>query len=129
MCKILIEAGCDLSHNDSSHKMASHYAKKYGKNEVFDYLSGEYQTLKDQKKIATDSRQESNPEDKAVAKPKKKRESGVGGSVKSNYRLYRSDAFGNSTEVSQNEFEEMLSNYPDLEEMLRNPDEMDLSGL
>ena len=61
MCKILIEAGCDLSHQDTSHKMASHYAKKYTKNEVFDYLSNEYQTLKDQKKIMSDSRQESNP--------------------------------------------------------------------
>lgn len=41
--------------------MASHYAKKYSKNEVFEYLSNEYQTLKDQKKIMSDSRQESNP--------------------------------------------------------------------
>jgi ankyrin repeat protein len=32
MCKMLIEAGCDISHQDSSHKMAGHYAKRYGKN-------------------------------------------------------------------------------------------------
>ena len=42
MCKILIDAGCDLSHQDSFHKLASHYAKKNQKNEVFDYLSTEY---------------------------------------------------------------------------------------
>lgn len=35
MSKILIEAGCDLAHQDSAHKMANHYAKKYGKNEVY----------------------------------------------------------------------------------------------
>jgi hypothetical protein len=35
MCKILIEAGCDLALQDTNHKLASHYAKKYGKNEVF----------------------------------------------------------------------------------------------
>jgi hypothetical protein len=57
MCRILIEAGCDLSLQDSSHKMASHYAKKYNKNEVFEYLTNEYQILKDQKKIQTDSLQ------------------------------------------------------------------------
>jgi hypothetical protein len=57
MCKILIEAGCDLSHQDSAHKMANHYSKKYGKNEVFEYITNEYQSLKDQKKIQTDSRQ------------------------------------------------------------------------
>ena len=46
-----------MSHQDTAHKMASHYAKKYGKNEVFEYLANEYQNLKDQKKIQTDSRQ------------------------------------------------------------------------
>jgi hypothetical protein len=39
MCKILIEIGCDLSHQDTNHKFAGHYAKKYGKNEVFEYLT------------------------------------------------------------------------------------------
>lgn len=72
MCKILIEAGCDVSHQDTSHKIASHYAKKYGKNETSDYLTAEYQNLKDQKKILGDSRQESNTEDKLI-KNKKKR--------------------------------------------------------
>lgn len=106
MCKVLIEAGCDLSHQDTSHKMASHYAKKYTKNEVFEYLSNEYQTLKDQKKIQSDSRQESNPEEKVVTKPKKKREINAANvSTKAFYRLYRSDAFGNSNEVSQAEYE------------------------
>ncbi len=62
MCKIIIEAGGDLSIQDTMHKMASHYAKKYGKNEVYQYLSNEYQHLKDQKKIQTDSKQESNIE-------------------------------------------------------------------
>ena len=106
MCKVLIEAGCDLSHQDTSHKMASHYAKKYTKNEVFEYLSNEYQTLKDQKKIQSDSRQESNPEEKVATKPKKKREINAANvSTKAFYRLYRSDAFGNSNEVSQAEYE------------------------
>lgn len=106
MCKILIEAGCDLSVNDSAHKMAAHYAKKYSKNEVFDYLSQEYQNLKDQKKILGESRQESNNDDKVPNRGKKKRElNAVPNIVKSNYRLYRSDALGNSNEVSQMEYE------------------------
>ena len=69
-------------------------------------MSNEYQSLKDQKKIMSDSRQESNPEEKVVAKAKKKREAGaVNVSTKGMYRLYRSDAFGNSNEVSQAEYE------------------------
>lgn len=39
MCKILIEAGCNLAQQDSSHKMANHYAKKYSKSDVYDYLT------------------------------------------------------------------------------------------
>lgn len=86
--------------------MASHYAKKYGKNEVFEYLANEYQSLKDQKKIQSDSRQESNPEEKVVAKTKKKREINAANlTTKAMYRLYRSDAFGNSNEVTQAEYE------------------------
>ena len=73
MCKILIDAGCDLTHQDLSHKMASHYAKKYNKNEVYDYISNEYQNLKDQKKIIPESKQESIPEEKVAQKSKKKR--------------------------------------------------------
>lgn len=73
MCKILIEAGCDLSHQDSAHRMAAHYAKKYGKNETFQYLSNQYQNLKDQKKIQVDSKQESNIDDRVAAKKPKKR--------------------------------------------------------
>lgn len=117
MCRILVESGCDLSHLDSSHKMASHYAKKYGKNEVFDYLTAEYQNLKDQKKIQTESHQESNIEDRGLIK-KKKREINLQGAlgstvnIRSDYRLYRSDVLGNSTEVTQAEFEELLDNYP-----------------
>lgn len=39
MCKILIEAGCDIIHMDSNNKTAAHYAKKYNNNEVCEYLS------------------------------------------------------------------------------------------
>ena len=112
MCRILIDAGCDLAHQDLSHKMASHYAKKYNKNEVYDYFSNEYQNLKDQKKIVTDSKQESVPEEKTQQKSKKKREVKEGGPVKMMYRLYRSDSFGNSTEITMSELEELVQSYP-----------------
>jgi ankyrin repeat protein len=32
MCKILVEAGSDITILDSNHKTAAHYAKKYNKN-------------------------------------------------------------------------------------------------
>ena len=34
MCKILMEAGCDLTVQDTANKPAHHYAKKNGKTEV-----------------------------------------------------------------------------------------------
>ena len=114
MCKILIEAGCDLSHQDSTNKAAHHYAKKFSKNQVFDYLTNEYQSLKDQKKIQTDSRQESNIEDKTTKKVKKRDPAASNLPSKNMYRLYRSDTFGNANEVSISEFEELIANYPHL---------------
>lgn len=38
MCKILLEAGCDLTIQDTLHKSAHHYAKKNQKTDVTDYL-------------------------------------------------------------------------------------------
>jgi hypothetical protein len=128
MCKILIEAGSDLAHQDSSHKTAHHYSKKSQKPELIEYLTSEYQNLKDQRKILTDSRQESNVEERATKKAKK-REGGPAVPLKAMYRLYRSDTFGNANEVSIAEYEELLANYPDLQIMLANPDEIDITSL
>jgi len=100
MCKILIEAGCDLALQDTLHKTAHHYAKRNGKTDVADYLFNEYQTLKEQRKIQTDSRQESNIEERTTKKSKTKKDGGSSQPNKAQYRLYRSDAFGNANEVS-----------------------------
>lgn len=97
MCKILIEAGCDISHQDLNHKNASHYAKRYGNNEVHDYLSNELQNVKENKKILGESKgAESNQEEKNTKKSKK-REINISAPSKATYRLYRADALGNST--------------------------------
>lgn len=46
MCKLLIQSGCDVSHQDNTHKTAAHYAKKNGKNDVYEYLNSELQKIK-----------------------------------------------------------------------------------
>jgi len=76
MCKILIDNGCDMTHQDNSQKTASHFAKKNGKMEVYEYLNSEYQKLKEQKKVVIQEGViESNQEEKSVVgrqKTKKK---------------------------------------------------------
>lgn len=74
MCKILIEAGCDIIHMDSNNKTAAHYAKKVNHNEVCEYLSNELQNVKEQRKMVGDSKGfESNPlEEKNLKKAKKR---------------------------------------------------------
>ena len=54
MCKVLIENGANVAHQDTQHKIASHYARKGGHMETFEYLTSEYQILKEQKKIMPD---------------------------------------------------------------------------
>ena len=121
MCKILIDAGCELNITDSAHKMATHYAKKYGKTETFQYLSSQYQKLKEQKIFVSESRQESANEEKPQ-KAKRKKDEKLSATSKFTYRLYRSDGFGNANEITENEFDEWIENYPELQEMLKNPD-------
>jgi ankyrin repeat protein len=41
MCKLLVESGCDVGIQDSSHKTALHYAKVAGKTDVLDYLTAQ----------------------------------------------------------------------------------------
>jgi hypothetical protein len=70
---------------------------------VAEYLSNEYQNLKDQKKIINESRQESNHDERTLIKNKKKREIQTQNNsfTKNSYRLFRADVLGNSTEISQ----------------------------
>ena len=73
-------------------------------------MNNEYQNLKDQKKILTDSRQESNIVDDRLGakKPRKKDTLGAVAPAKVLYRLFRSDTFGNSNEITKAEFDELL---------------------
>lgn len=74
MCKILIEAGCDVLHMDSNNKTAAHYAKKYNNNDVSEYLSNQLQNIKEQRKMVGDSKgfQSNQPEEKNQKKTKKR---------------------------------------------------------
>ena len=113
MCKILIEAGCDIIHMDSNNKTAAHYAKKVNHNEVCEYLSNELQNVKEQRKMVGDSKGfESNPLEEKNLKKAKKRQVPFNAPSKATYRLYRADALGNTTELSFVEFEELMAEYP-----------------
>lgn len=102
MCKVLVESGCDLSIQDSSGKMASHMARKHNRQEVFEYLTAEYQILKDQKKLSLDGDSHQNL-DKSGKNHKKKKEGQLSQNTVT-YRLYRSDNIGNANEVTREEF-------------------------
>ena len=78
MCKLLIERGANVLHQDTSHKTAASYAKKFEKNDVYEYLNNEAQKLK-------------------VKGGDKKPVSKKVPQVKSQYKIVRSDKFGNIT--------------------------------
>lgn len=99
MCKVLVESGCDLTITDTAGKMASHMARKHNKQEVFDYLSAEYQILKDQRKISLEGESQHNNMDKSGKNHKKKKDIPIAQST-TTYRLYRSDNIGNANEVT-----------------------------
>ena len=100
MCKILLEARCDLTIQDNLHKSAHHYAKKNGKTDVADYLFNEYQILKEQRKgLQTDSRPGEDSHTENPNKPSrgiKNVRDRNNAPTKSMYRLYRADNLGNA---------------------------------
>lgn len=49
-CKMLVEKGANISHTDADNKTAQHYAKKFSKVEVQEYLAAELAKLKEVKK-------------------------------------------------------------------------------
>lgn len=102
MCKMLIERGCDVSHQDSTHKTAAFYAKKYGKNEVFDYLMNELQKMRELKKVLAVPHNESKSkeEDKKLKK-KRPTDAPV---TKTQYKLVRMDQKGNAVEFTEADF-------------------------
>lgn len=98
MCKVLVESGCDLTIQDASGKMASHMARKHNKQEVFDYLTAQYQILKDQKKISLEGESHQNLE-KSGKNHKKKKDIQFPQNT-TTFRLYRSDNSGNASEIT-----------------------------
>ena len=78
--------------------MASHMARRQNRQEVFDYLTAEYQVLKDQKKIIMEGESHGNL-DKAGKNHKKKKDLQIPQST-TLYRLYRSDNIGNANEIT-----------------------------
>lgn len=116
MCKLLIEAGCDITHQDSAHKTAAFYAKKNGKNEVYDYLTAEMQKLKEQKKFSAQSavvqlESRSKEEDKRIKKKAKAVEPAAA-KIKASYKLVRMDEKGQVVELTEAEFNEWAKDYP-----------------
>ena len=68
-------------------------------------------------------------EERQTKKSKKREGTGPNMPARSMYRLYRSDNFGNANEVSIAEYEDLLLNFPHLEVILKNPEEIDTSGI
>ena len=105
MCKALIERGANVLHQDAAHKTAAIYAKKNDKNEVYEYLNAEIQKLKIK-----------NDDKRKIKKPPQ---------VKQQYKMMKSDEFGNAVEMTEADFEEFLKQYPDFRAMFENPDGID----
>ena len=98
MCKILIEKGTNVLQQDSNHKAAAFFAKKLEKNEVYEYLNSEVQKLK------------AKVDDKKLKKKAPQ--------AKSQYKLVKSDNFGNVTELTDVDYQEFIKDNPDLKAML-----------
>ena len=134
VCKFLVENGINYSHTDSKKQTALNYAKKAKNKEVVDFLQG--LGKEGQKKESTISKapvieEPSQPTvlvsnvstvsgaagDKSKKK-KKEKES------KTAYYLIFRDENGNENELTMEDFEKFKQEFPDIAELLLNPDKI-----
>ena len=109
MCKLIVEKGADITHQDKSGKGPVEYAKKAKFNEVADYLSGELKKVRDSMKSDDPSNKKSRREDE----------------IKGNRQVYRIVYYnekGETAELTQEEVTKLIEGKPELQQYLCNPE-------
>ncbi|CAD8135075.1 unnamed protein product [Paramecium pentaurelia] len=114
-CKLLIEAGCPINHQDNKKKTALYFAKQSQKKEVIDLITASMQKQKEDV-------------------PQKKAESVKGGEQKQNkkkqkevpkqqYKILHTDDKGQQRELTNEDFQQFQIQYPEIASLILNADE------
>ena len=143
ICKFLIENGCNYMLTDAKRQTALHWARKFNRKDVVEFLSSfgvnnKKKGNKNEKvykiiwiyllinffqlKIIQEIKKEEKKkekDDKHLNK-KKKREKDES---KMPYKLVYTDESGKSTELTEADFENFKNQYPEIANMMQNPDD------
>ena len=119
-CKCLIERGAKHDYVDPKKQTPAAYAKKSGNKELIEYFQSLKQ--KDPKKVIAAPEKialsvGSANEEKNLGKRKREKEE-----PKITYKLVLADDSGNVTELTEKDFEKFRNDYPDVANLMLNPE-------
>ncbi|CAD8132637.1 unnamed protein product [Paramecium octaurelia] len=115
-CKLLIEAGCPVNHQDNKKKTALYFAKQSQKKEVVDLITASMQKQKEE--VVHQKKEESVKGGEQKQNKKKQKEV-----PKQQYKILHTDDKGQQRELTNEDFQQFQIQYPEIASLILNADE------
>ncbi|CAD8138801.1 unnamed protein product [Paramecium octaurelia] len=114
-CKLLIEAGCPVNHQDNKKKTALYFAKQSQKKEVIDLITA---SMQKQKEDVHQKKEESVKGGEQKQNKKKQKEV-----PKQQYKILHTDDKGQQRELTNDDFQQFSIQYPEIASLILNADD------
>ncbi|CAK85479.1 unnamed protein product (macronuclear) [Paramecium tetraurelia] len=114
-CKLLIEAGCPVNHQDNKKKTALYFAKQSQKKEVIDLITA---SMQKQKEDVHQKKEESVKGGEQKQNKKKQKEV-----PKQQYKILHTDDKGQQRELTNEDFQQFSIQYPEIASLILNADD------
>ncbi|CAD8053692.1 unnamed protein product [Paramecium sonneborni] len=114
-CKLLIDAGCPVNHQDNKKKTALYFAKQSQKKEVIDLITA---SMQKQKEDVHQKKEESVKG--GEQKQNKKKPKDV---PKQQYKILHTDDKGQQRELTNEDFQQFQIQYPEIASLILNADD------
>ncbi|CAD8061675.1 unnamed protein product [Paramecium sonneborni] len=114
-CKLLIDAGCPVNHQDNKKKTALYFAKQSQKKEVIDLITA---SMQKQKEDVHQKKEESVKGGEQKQNKKKQKEI-----PKQQYKILHTDDKGQQRELTNEDFQQFQNQYPEIASLILNADD------
>ncbi|CAD8044471.1 unnamed protein product [Paramecium primaurelia] len=114
-CKLLIDAGCPVNHQDNKKKTALYFAKQSQKKEVIDLITASMQKQKEDVHVKKEESVKGGEQ-----KQNKKKQKEV---PKQQYKILHTDDKGQQRELTNEDFQQFQIQYPEIASLILNADE------
>ncbi|CAD8140172.1 unnamed protein product [Paramecium pentaurelia] len=114
-CRLLIDAGCPINHQDNKKKTALYFAKQSQKKEVIDLITASMQKQKEDVHVKKEESVKGGEQ-----KQNKKKQKEV---PKQQYKILHTDDKGQQRELTNEDFQQFQIQYPEIASLILNADD------